>query len=334
MSDNLKQVKKYLQSQTGRLMITYLAIIMTMTLLFSAVIYVIAASQIEHSLPPQIQRLDFFPRQQIEAIFQERANQARLHLVVSLGLLNLISLICGGIFSHYLARKTLEPIEVAMTAQKQFVTDASHELRTPLTALQTTNEVALRKKKLTLEDAKELMNHNILEVIKLRELSNSLLGLVKQESAAVSKNTFYIQGVINNVVSSLAPVANERNITIENKAPDMTVYANEAAVEQILTILIDNAIKYSPDGSKITLSAKQSAHDTRISITDQGIGIKKDQQAKIFDRFYRVDQSRSGRNVEGTGLGLSIAQAICERQGMRLAVKSAVGKGSTFVLHV
>lgn len=334
MNRNVEYLKRYLRSQTGELAMTYLAIIMAMTIVFSIVIYLIATSQFEHSLPVEFEYLDFLSRQQLEEVFVNRADQARNNLIFSLLFLNLVSFVCGSILSHILARRTLEPIEALMESQKQFVSDASHELRTPLTALQVTNEVALRKKKLTLDEAKELMGYNVLEVIKLRELTNSLLGLVKQESASQAKATFSIQAAITDVINQFASVLEEKDMTIENNVSDISLYANQAAVGQVMTILIDNAIKYSPNGSKITITSIEVGDELRVSVADQGIGIKKDEQGRVFDRFYRVDQSRSGNNVEGTGLGLSIAKAICERQGMRLTVKSTLNKGSTFVLHV
>lgn len=283
MNDTIAYVKKYASSQTGKLAITYLAIIMAMTIVFSVVIYLIATSQLEPSIAPQFEWLDFLPRQQLEEIFRARVSQARTNLILSLVFLNIVSLVCGAVLSHFLARRTLEPIESAMEAQKQFVSDASHELRTPLTALQTTNEVALRKKKFSIDDARELMRYNVLEVIKLHELTNSLLGLVKQESAATTRQQFSVQSVTRDVIEKFALVISERKITVATTNSSIMITANQAAVDQVLTILLDNAIKYSPDGSKIRFSVEEAGDEVRISIIDQGIGIGKDQQAKIFE---------------------------------------------------
>lgn len=335
MNDQIESVRQYLKSQTGRLALTYLVIIMAMTLLFSIVIYHIASSQFDRPLSPQFDsRINFVHRQQFEQIFQERARQARGGLIISLSVLNLVSLALGSVLSYILARKTLGPIESALTSQKQFVSDASHELRTPLTALQTTNEVALRKKKLSLAEAKELMKYNIIEVIKLQELTNSLLGLVKQESASVSRQEIDIKDIISDVLYKFTTIAQGRNIAINDTTRHISLYASGISVGQVLTILLDNAIKYSSDSSVITVSSDETNDEARINVIDRGIGVEKNEQAKIFDRFYRVEQSRSGDVSEGAGLGLAIAKAICERQGMYLTLESKKNKGSTFTLHI
>lgn len=327
-------VIKRLKGDTGRLAATYLVIIISLTVVFSAVIYAISSSQFDRPLSPhshmsRMYDIDDVTRSGVQQLFDERADQARTDLLVSLIVLNLVVLIGGAFFSYYMARKTLEPIEAAMEAQAQFVSDASHELRTPLTALQITNEVALRKKKLTLAEAKELIGHNLAETIKLRSLSDALLGLARQDTAETSRASLNLAEVILDVVQTLTPLADSRHIIVKHEVPALQVTADQSALTQILRILLDNAIKYSPDGSTVTV-AVTGDHDITISITDQGPGIAPEHQVKIFDRFYRVDESRSSNNVEGNGLGLAIAKSIADRNGYELHIRSTAGKGSTF----
>ncbi len=334
MNNSLVNLKRYFSSPTGKLALTYLMIIMALTIIFSAIIYIIAADQLDRPLPPQFEgRGGLVQRDQFREIIEQRANQARSMLLITMAILNSVVLVLGALFSHFMARKTLRPIEKAMDAQNQFVSDASHELRTPLTALQTTNEVALRKKKLSLTEAKELIGYNVIEVVKLRELTNSLLGLVKQESATINKQSFFVHEVVSEVSQKFIASAQAKDIEVDDRTSDIAIYANKPAVDQIMTIFIDNAIKYSPEKSKITLHTQETNDEVRLSVQDEGEGISKNQQSKVFDRFYRVDQSRSGSNTEGTGLGLAIAKAICDRQGMKVSLASE-NKGSKFTLHI
>lgn len=334
---DLQQVRQYLQGDTGRLAATYLAIIMGLTLMFSGLIYAIGASQFERPLQSRggpMSQFDDFTRSSFELLLEQRAAQARQELLASLVLLNLAVLLGGAFFSYFLARKTLEPIETAMHSQARFVSDASHELRTPLTALQVTNEVALRKKKLTLAQAKELIGHNLAETIKLRSLSESLLGLTQQGAVDITSAPINLSECVLDAVQTLSPLAADQRVTIGHDVPSVELAADAAAVTQIVRILLDNAIKYSPPGSAVAITARQDGPATVVSVRDHGPGIAPEHQAKIFDRFYRIDQSRSSQNVPGSGLGLAIAQTIAGRHGYRLAVDSAPGKGATFSLTI
>ena len=279
-------------------------------------------------------QFDDLTRNSIQDLLHERANQAKTGMLVSLLFLNLIVLISGAFFSYYLARKTLEPIETTMRAQSQFVTDASHELRTPLTALQLTNEVALRKKRLTLADAKELIGHNLTETIKLRTLSEALLGLARQESADISAADVSLQSIVGPVIETLGPISRSRAITVVNTVKPNSIQANEQAVTQIFKVLLDNAVKYSPAGATVTVSSQHDDTAVYLSVHDNGPAIAAKHHEAIFNRFYRIDESRSSRNAEGTGLGLAIATAIAERHGYSLSLAAAASDGNTFTVMI
>ena len=318
---------------TARLALTYLAIIMSLTIVFSAVIYRISSAQFDRPLPQRAQFFDAPTRGSLQDIFQDRADQARTDLIATLIVLNLVTLSGGAVLSLYLARKTLEPIEAAMEAQSRFVSDASHELRTPLTALQVTNEVALRKKKLTLEQARDLIAENVSETVKLRMLTDSLLGLVKQESEQRIRSAIDVAAVCNDVIHTFQPVAREQQVMLKCSG-DGIASANPAAVQQILHVCIDNAIKYSPTGGEVKITIETNDQAVVIAVRDTGPGIAVADHAHIFERFWRADTSRSSRHIAGNGLGLSIAKTIAERQGYDIAVQSELGQGATFILTI
>lgn len=336
----MEYVHKHLKGDTGRLAATYLAIIMGLTLVFSGIIYTVSSSQFDRPLPPGVGsgssafRFDNFTRSGVQQLFEERASQARTELLTSLIVLNILVLLGGAFFSYYLARRTLAPIEAAMEAQGRFVSDASHELRTPLTALQVTNEVALRKKKLSLAEAKELIGYNLAETVKLRSLSDALLGLAKQESGDTARSEINLSEAILDAVQTLEPLAKDKNITIKHDIPAITATANQPAITQIMRVLLDNAIKYSPEKSDIEVGVNIQEKGAVITVRDNGPGIAAQHLPHLFDRFYRVDESRSSAHGQGSGLGLAIAKAIADRHGYEIRIQSTAGQGSSFSLHL
>lgn len=317
-------------------MLTYLSIIMIMSLSFSIVLYATSVSQLERQRPPRfdIQSSDF-PMQtpsSFRSFIDSRIEEGKSDILGKLAIINVIVLGGGAVLSYYLARRTLEPIEEAMEAQTQFVSDASHELRTPLTALRTSNEVALRRKKLTLPDARLTIQENLDEVDRLQQLTDGLLRLLSRD-AKVQIADVKLQDVIGTALATVAPKAATKRIAVDDQTPAISFTADQGAVTQILTILIDNAVKYSPEDSTITLTA--STDDKQavvISVSDTGIGISEHDAQHIFSRFYRADSSRS--QTEGYGLGLPIAHKLVKAHHGTLSVESVPGEGSTFSVRL
>lgn len=337
MSRELTQFHSWLRTDTARLMLTYLSIIMIMSLSFSAVLYVASTGQLERQRPPRsaVGMTEDFPVQTpngFRSFINKRIEEGKREIFAKLAIINLLVLAGGSIFSYYLARRTLEPIEAAMEAQSQFVSDASHELRTPLTALRTTNEVALRRHKLTLADARATIQDNLDEIARLQQLTDGLLRLSTNQ-LSVTLGTVKLQEVIDTALTTVAPKAAQKRIAVDNRMPALTLSADTGALTQIMTILLDNAIKYSADDTTITLSAAQdSKGGTYIHVTDQGIGISAHDIAHIFTRFYRADESRS--RTQGYGLGLPIAHKLVQAHSGTLSVESSLGHGSTFTVYL
>ncbi len=319
--------------RTRQLALSYLAIIMTLSLLFSAILYGVMSSQLDRPLPPRQQtemELSNWFRERIA----ERDREARASMLLSLLALNLVMLGGGAWLSYYLAGRTLRPIREAMEAQAQFVSDASHELRTPLTALLTTNEVGLRKKHLDDAKAREVLTKNIREVEKLRGLTEMLLTLnhAEQRELALELESVKLDELVADVVESVEDIADARSITIKTKVAEHPVMADRLALAQVIKILLDNAIKYSPDASTIKLSTTLIDESLVLHVKDHGIGIASADIDRIFDRFYRADAARTRSDTSGHGLGLAIAKSLAGQQRHMLAVKSSPGKGSEFMV--
>jgi len=327
-----KELTMFLRTRHGRLASTYLAIIMAMTVVFSVVVFAISSVQFSRPVRPDeiVFQNPWATRQEIHELLERRADEQRLGLVMWLVGLNLIVLVFGAWFSLFLARKTLEPIERAMEEQIQFVSDASHELRTPLTALQTMNEVVLRRDTISDGQARELAEHNVEEVKKLHELTASLLGLVRAEQATSDTVDVALQEVVADALVVIVDKAQAKEVTVEDETANLVVRAVSSQLSQVVRILLDNAVKYSKPGGNVTLWTEVTDGVARLHVSDDGVGIAQEDFSRIFSRFYRADDSRSKEKTDGYGLGLAIAKSISDQNNMNITVASKLGKGSTF----
>lgn len=321
------------KSATLQLTGWYLLIIMMICISFSTVIYQVSSNEFNRGLPQTIiSGQGFDVRDVLEDVRAERAAQGRAALLQNLTFVNVAALAIGGVVSYLLARRTLEPIEKAAEAQGRFISDASHELRTPLAVMRSEIEVALRSSDLSKAKLQKLVESNLEEVNKLHGLSDRLLRLSNGHDMELQPVN--LEQVVIDAASPYFASAKSRGIEIINEIEPLEIEANHESLKDVISILIDNAIKYSPDKSKVTINSYQRNHSAYIEIRDQGHGIKAIDLPHIFDRFYRADLSRSKANVEGYGLGLSIAKQVIERMGGTIQVASVMGKGTTFTIRL
>lgn len=327
----------------------YLLIIMIISVMFSTIIYNVESNEIERF--EQIQRLRIFRRLQERGIvipnyqsppppFQiqysnpELLEEQKQRLLLVLIIMNLGILCISGGLGYVLAGKTLQPIKEMMDEQNQFISDASHELKTPLTSLKSAFEVYLRDPSPSIHESKTIMKESIVEVNKLQTLTESLLNLAlfkkphNHSIHTIVATTEFITEAIN----KMKPIAKKRQINIEFIPIDYKIKGDKYILRDLIVIFLDNAIKYSPMKSKITIQVTKKMNHVLISITDQGIGILKKDLPYIFNRFYRADTARSKAVFEGYGLGLSIAKKIVENHFGYIQVSSIHGKGSTFTV--
>jgi two-component system OmpR family sensor kinase len=221
-----------------------------------------------------------------------------------------------------------------MEAQSRFSSDASHELRTPLTAIRARNEVALRKPKLSTAEARQVIQSNLDEVIKLEVLSEGLLRLAREDGKPIKKMPVGLDEVVSDAINKVIEPAQAKHISIHETVPKISIMADASSLAQAIKILLDNAIKYSPPKTTIKISARVKGKQAFLDVKDQGQGIKAADLPHVFDRFYRADHARTKKGENGYGLGLSIAQKIIDQQGGEITVKSAVDKGSTFTIKL
>jgi signal transduction histidine kinase len=214
--------------------------------------------------------------------------------------------------------------------QQQFVQDASHELKTPLTIIESYSNLMKRwgaKRPEVLEESIEAIHS---EAIHMKKLTNQLLTLAKShKEMELDLKTVDLIEMSRAVIQTLQPVY-KRDIFLETGKEHLPVTADEERIKQLLTILLDNAIKYSDKGIVIAAGTKNSR--PFLSVWDEGIGIPEEHLPRLFERFYRADEARN-RKTGGTGLGLSIAKHIADEHGIDLSVKSKPGQGTNVTMQ-
>jgi two-component system sensor histidine kinase CiaH len=234
----------------------------------------------------------------------------------------------------FLAGRALIPILSSWNKQQRFVADASHELRTPLAVMQTHTETLLRYPKHTIEEESEHISVILKEVRRMISLVSDLLTLARSESnqLQIKNQTFWLDQTINEMLEHYKLFAEMKNINIYYSVEkNIHFLGDEERIRQLLVILLDNAIKYTPEQGKITVTCRIQRHFAELSIKDTGMGISKQDLPLIFDRFYRGDKVRS-RSEGGSGLGLSIAKWIVEAHKGKIRVESHLGTGTHFIL--
>lgn len=321
----------------------YLGIIMVISIAFSISIYQLSMSEFDRGFRGSGSILsnglsiltgDFdheMLREEQERRFQEAQDRVLSRLI----LINVVILVGGGFLSYYLARKTLQPIEEAHDAQSRFTADASHELRTPIAAMQSEIEVALMDPKLTLKEAKEKLHSNLEELAKLTALSTGLLKLAQFDNTTLNSSRFRIDQTISSAISRVSSTASKKNILLKKElSSGLNVQGDEASLVEAFVILLDNAVKYSPEKTEILIAGKKEQSKVVVRVTDQGIGIKASELSHIFERFYRADAARSKKHIDGYGLGLAIAKNIIDIHHGTVSVQSKPTQGSTFIVSL
>lgn len=331
---------------SARLKLTawYLAIIMLISFSFSLIIY----SGVDQELG-RIERAHEARDERIQATLNQLGlvpsdiptfdatalDDTRSRVIFILFLINIGILGVSGIFGYFLAGVTLKPIGDMVDEQNRFITDASHELRTPLTALKSEIEVALRDKKFSTKDARRLLTSNLEEVNKLQALSDGLIKLTqyKKDNYKVNFGHVSLKKVLDDAIKKVSTLSRDKQIMLKSQINDYKIPGESQSLVELFVILLDNAIKYSPEKSIIELKTIKDDGFVLVSVVDHGVGIKKSDIPIVFNRFYRGARSNV-KNINGYGLGLSIAKQIVEKHNATINVTSEFGKGSTFTVKL
>lgn len=261
---------------------------------------------------------------------------------VALGRLwNILVVLNGGLLvivpaaAWFLTRRTLAPVQRAHNQQRQFVSDAAHELRTPLSIMAGEIEVTLNQERSAAE-YKQVLASGKEEADRLIDLAENLLFLARGDQGRQTPQLEKIDltDLIGSVISNLQSESSNKHISLsfETEAEPTFAWGQEPMLRRLFFNLIHNAILYTPSPGSVHVSLSSNKQYSLVEVKDTGIGISPEDHEKIFDRFYRVDTSRS--RTRGYGLGLAISKSIVELHHGKITVHSALGKGSTFTVMI
>lgn len=260
---------------------------------------------------------------------EESVSNVQNRLIINLLGLNFLIVTIVGILAYFFAKRTFTPIEESLRKQKEFISNVSHELKTPLTALKTTFEIDLKSKD---SDLKETIKSGIEEVDKLNSLVNGFLKLSKFDSKKpeIKNEVFKLSDIIEDIVKRHQHSIISKNLSLKIDITENKLKSDKFLLTEVLTIIIDNAIKFSPENEEIVITSYKEGKYDYISIKDRGRGIKEENLDKIFERFYKEDSSRSVDS--GLGIGLALAKEISEFIDCQITAKRNKDVGSEFIL--
>lgn len=259
-------------------------------------------------------------------------NEVLRRLIIISVLICIVSLILVFIISLFLANTSLKPIISTWKKQQSFIADASHELRTPLSVIITNLDIVLDNEDETIKSQSKWMGNIKLETTRMAKLIEELLFLARSDSQKSSLfiSSFDLSMAITQSIIPFEALCVKNNIYIKsNIQPKVVFYGNEGRIKQLIAILMDNAIKHTQEKGHIEIKMHVLKNKIELIVYDTGEGIPKEHLDKIFERFYKIDKSRSNRDGN-FGLGLSIAKSIVMEHKGNITVSSTLGKGSIF----
>ena len=266
----------------------------------------------------------------VSIVDSEVALLRNLFMIIVSGLvIGMLIIIMAG---YYLARRAMVPIQAAWEKQQQFVADASHELRTPLAVIKSNAELMLRHPDHTIEDESIRVTNIVREVRRMTRLVADLLTLARADAnqSELQLGAVSLSELVDAVSEQFKPLAELEGHTLTVAVYEqLELVGDRERLYQLLVILLDNAVKYTPPPGHILITGARQGSHILLTVEDSGQGIPPEDLPRVFDRFYRGDKARS-REKGGTGLGLAIAKWIVEKHGGKIWVESKVGVGTKF----
>jgi two-component system, OmpR family, sensor histidine kinase CiaH len=265
---------------------------------------------------------------------EERALRSLLVVLIASAGGGLLLSLAG---ASFLVSRSLIPIQRAYTRQREFSADAAHELRTPLTVLHAATDVLHQHRDEPLVANGQLFEDIQHEIVRMERLTNDMLTLARSDldELELAVAEVDLAALAGKVVRQVLPLAHERGIdlTLEPVNAAVTVEADPNRLQQVVLILLDNALKYTPLGGKVQVQVSRHGNEASLTVTDTGEGISAEHLSRLFDRFYRVDPARS-RAQGGAGLGLAIARSLVRAHGGQLSLSSQPGSGTTALVRL
>jgi len=269
--------------------------------------------------------------QVIQDISAERRTLDTVLVVLVVG--GLAGIAAAGVGGWFYARRALVPIRDALRRQREFAADASHEIRTPLAVIRATVEHLERHPERTLGSEADALDDMKAEVDHLTALVGDLLLLARTDSGVeeLSAEPTDLERIASEAIEGLRTVAAERSVALDLAAVPTPLTGDPLRLRQLVTILVDNAIRHGPAGSTVRVGVHPDDRGGgTLTVDDEGTGIAAEDRARVFDRFWRAPGTSTG----GTGLGLAIAHWVVQRQGGSISVGDAPNGGARFEIHL
>ena len=269
----------------------------------------------------------------ISKSFQQNMLWNLLKIFISVGSLSLVLLF---FISIYFTNKAIKPLEETFKKQKQFIADASHELRTPLTIIKTNVSLLRENEMETIHSQKKWINYIDSQAGRMSTLINEMLSLANLDANKKKEEIININlsKMIRDSLLVFEVVIFEKGLILEEDLTDnIFIKGEQNQIKKLISILMDNAIKYTNNNGKITVLLINERNKAKLIIRNTGEGIEKEHLEKIFERFYRVDDSRD-RGTGGYGLGLSIAKSIVEDHKGKIHAESIINNETSFIIEL
>lgn len=246
---------------------------------------------------------------------------------------------CSVVFVALLAllssARLLSPVASAMTKQRDLIANASHELKTPLTIIATNLSVIKSEPDSTVKDNEKWISSISSQLVRMRDLVNSMLELSKLEQSELQKQDVNFSEISEGACLEFEATCFEKNVKLITEIqPDLHVYGEPKSLERLVVILLDNAIKYSGDNGKVGVRLFLDSKRVRLSVMNTGECISKEDAKHVFDRFYRTDGARQNKDSQSFGLGLSIASATVKAHCGEIDCHGIEGKGTVFDMYL
>ncbi|MBV8281990.1 MAG: HAMP domain-containing histidine kinase [Candidatus Eremiobacteraeota bacterium] len=306
--------------------LTIAGILVLLFAAFSVVVYVLVSREVLQDIEPF----------RDDPLFVEAAHRQLGAYALQLLFANLAGLVLIGVASYFIAQAALRPLEQAIALQRQFTNDASHDLRTPLAVIRMETSAALHSHTPMPPDIAECMRIIDEQAQRMDRLIEQLLTLAHVDGdSALSREPTDLRHVVNGVVRDLQPLADAKDIALEiGRADAAVVWGDELKLSQLVANLVDNAIKYSPNTAKVSVSVWQQRDAAFVAVSDTGEGIPAPELDNVFRRFHRIDSVRGTNGRGGHGLGLPLCRWIARAHGGDVFVDSREGEGSTFTVRL
>ena len=259
-----------------------------------------------------------------------------INLVYTFLAVALITLVLIYLISRFFANRAIKPVRDAFEKQKQFIADASHELKTPLAVIGTNVDVLLSNSTDTIESQSKWLQYIKSASARMAKLTNDLLYLtqVDYSDRKMIFSNFDVSKTVQNAILTMEAIIYEQDLSLQyDIEPGLITSGNSEEIKEVIMILLDNALKYTNTKGSIDISLKRRNNEIVLVVANTGEGIPEDQLDSIFDRFYRIDKSRS-RSSGGYGLGLAIAKTIIEQHKGSIYAKSVINEKTTFCVEL